>query len=193
MKQIVAIALGPLLLSGCVSFGGKAPPTLLTVTASEQRPANSERSTLSAGAITVSLPIVPQALANTRVAVADGGTSIAYIKDAFWAEPPARLFQRVVSETIAAKTGKVVLDPRQFSLDPGIILSGQLTQFGIDASRNEAVIVYDAAISRNKGQQVMTRRFEARQPVSEIKPLPASNALNAAANRIAGDIAAWIG
>lgn len=193
MKHAIALIIAATALSGCVSFGAKPPASLLTITSAEQRAADSERNAAAGEAITVSVPIVPLALANTRVSVADGSTSVAYIKDAVWTEPPARLFQRVLSETIAAKTGKVVLDPRQFSLDPGIIVSGQLMQFGIDARRNEAVIVYEAAVSRDRGQQVRTRRFEARVPVSEIAPLPAGAALNTAANRIAGEVAAWVG
>ncbi len=193
MKHAIALIVAATALSGCVRFGAEPPPSLLTLTSAQQPAAGNDRSASSGDAITISVPIVPLALANTRISVADGSTSVAYVKDAVWTEPPARLFQRVLSETIAAKTGKVILDPRQFSLDPGIVLSGQLTEFGIDARSNEAVIVYEAAISRDRGQRVTTRRFEAREPVSEIKPLPASAALNTAANRIAGEVAAWIG
>ncbi len=193
MKHAIALIVAATALSGCVRFGAEPPPSLLTITSAEQRAADSERTVVAGEAITVSVPLVPQSLANTRMAVADGGTSVAYVKDAVWTEPPARLFQRVLSDTIAAKSGKVVLDPRQFSLDPGIVVSGQLSQFGLDARTNEAVIVFEAAVSSDRGQRVRTRRFEAREPVSEIKPLPASAALNTAANRIAGEIAAWIG
>ena len=36
--------------------------------------------------------------------------SVAYVKDAQWVEAPQRLFQRLLSETVAAKTPLVVLD-----------------------------------------------------------------------------------
>lgn len=193
MKHAIAIIVAAATLSGCVRFGAEPPASLLTLTSVEQRAAESERNASAGEAITVSVPLVPQSLANTRIAVTDGSTRIAYVKDAVWTEPPARLFQKILSETIAAKTGKLVLDPRQFSLDPGTVLSGQMSQFGIDAQRNEAVIVYEAAVSSDRGQKVRTRRFEARAPVSAIEALPASAALNAAANRIASDVAGWIG
>ena len=111
---------------------------------------------------------------------------------AVWVEPPARLFHRVLSETVASKTGKVVLDPRQFSTSAGTMVTGQLRQFGVDAGRSEAVIVYDAAMTRAQGGKVDTRRFEARVPVGAVESLPVGRALNEAANKVAGDVADWI-
>jgi cholesterol transport system auxiliary component len=84
-----------------------------------------------------------------------------------------------------------VLDPRQFSLDPGVRLTGTLQSFGIDADRMEAVVVYDAALAR--GESVQTRRFAARASLAAIDAPSAAAALNQAANQVAADIAAWIG
>jgi cholesterol transport system auxiliary component len=193
MKRAVLIMVAAVALGGCVRFGAKPPAALLTLTSAQQIPADTQRTAASGDAITVAVPIVPQSLANTRVAVADGDTSLAYVKDAVWSEPPAKLFQRLLSETISARTGKVVLDPRQFSLDPGIKLTGSLASFGLDARKSEAVVVYDAAMSRDQGRQVVTRRFEARVPYGEILPGPAGTALNAAANKVAEQVAAWVG
>jgi cholesterol transport system auxiliary component len=193
MMRNLWIAPALLGLGGCVSFGAKPPPSLLTLTSAQQIAPDTQRSARTGEAITIGVPVTPQSIATTRVAVADGDTTIAYVKDALWVEPPARMFQRLLSETIAARTGKMVLDPRQFSLDPGIQLTGQLKTFGLDAQKAEAVIIYDAAISRDKGKQVTTRRFEARVPVSEVKPGPAGTALNKAANLIAEQVADWVG
>ena len=82
--------------------------------------------------------------------VRTGATQVAYVKDAQWVEVPTILFARLLSETIAAKTGRVVLDPKQFTFDPGQRLTGTLQTFGLDADRMEAVLVYDAAVSRGK-------------------------------------------
>jgi cholesterol transport system auxiliary component len=86
-----------------------------------------------------------------------------------------------------------VLDNRQFSFDPGMTISGTLVNFGIDASTNEAVVTYDAARAVSGGTGVEERRFEARVPVSEITADTAGVALNDAANRVAGEVATWIG
>lgn len=190
-------ALPPLMLlaglSGCFSFGADPPPTLLTLTpAATIAPGTAQ--TASAGeAITVAVPSVPQALATPRVPVHASDTSIAYVKDAQWVEQPNQLFQRLLSETIAARSGRPVLSPRQFSFDPGTRLAGQLLMFGIDAATNEAVVTYDAAVSRSGGSSVETRRFEARAPVTEIEREAVGVALNAAANQVAADVAGWIG
>jgi cholesterol transport system auxiliary component len=190
--KVAVTALAATILSGCVKLDGKAPESLLTLTSAARVAGGDARSAVPGDAISISVPMVPQALANTRVAVNSGDVSVAYVKDAVWVEPPAKLFHRVLSETVSAKTGKVVLDPRQFVVDPGTQLTGQLRQFGVDAGRREAVIIYDAALRRAKSSNVDTRRFEARVPVSVVETLPVGNALNQAANRIAGEVADWI-
>ena len=192
-RTIGALVALSLTMTACVSLGGgKPPPLLLTLTSAASIAVNDVRSAKAGEPITIDVPSVPQAIASTRVAVSDGLVAIAYVKDAVWVEPPARLFQRVLSETVAAKTDKVVLDPRQFSVDPGMKLSGQLKSFGIDAQSNQAVIVYDAVITRDRGKTVMTKRFEARRPVASVTAITAGTALNAAANQIAGEVAAWV-
>jgi cholesterol transport system auxiliary component len=179
--------------AACVNLGGGKPPVmLLTLTSSATVAANDMRSAKAGEPITIEVPVVPMAIANTRVAVSDGPVAIAYVKDAVWVEPPARLFQRILSETVAAKTDKVVLDPRQFAVDPGTKLSGQLKSFGIDAQANQAVIVYDAVITRDRGKTVTTKRFEARRPIAAVTATSAGTALNAAANQIAAEVAAWV-
>lgn len=191
--RITALVVLSLSSAACVKLGGGKPPALLlNLTSAETIASNSVRSARAGEAITIGVPTTPQAIANNRVAVSDGPTAIAYVKDAQWVEPPARLFHRLLTETIAAKTGRVVLDPRQFAIEPGISLNGQLKSFGIDARRNEAVIIYDATINRDKGKRIETKRFEARSSISAVTPVEAGNALNQAANRIAGEIAAWV-
>jgi cholesterol transport system auxiliary component len=188
----VTLALGALSLLGCVKLNPKPPALLLNLTSTAKIAANEAHTGGAGQLISIAVPTTPQAIANNRVAVSDGPVAIAYIKDAAWVEPPARLFQRLLSETVAAKTGKVVLDPRQYAVDPGIQLTGQLKSFGIDARTHEAVVTFDAALSRNRGALVETRRFESRRPLASITPIPAGEALNNAANLIASEVAAWI-
>ena len=180
-------------LSACISFGAKPPPSLLTLTSAAALPANAGRTVTASDAIAISIPITPQAIATTRVAVSDGAIAIAYVEKAVWVEPPARLFQRLLGETIAAKTGKTVLDPRQAALTPAIQLNGQLLRFGIDAANSDAVIIYDAVMTRDSGKNVTTRRFEARSPAAAIEANASGAALNRAANQVAADVATWVG
>ena len=76
------------------------------------------------------MPAVPQELATARVPVQATATTIAYVKDALWVEPPARLFARLLVDTIAARTGRVVLSTAQSLSDPGARLAGELRNFG---------------------------------------------------------------
>ncbi len=190
MKIVVAL-LGVALLGGCVSFGPKPPKSLLTLTPATMMPAGATRTADAGETITILTPIVPAALATARIPVYDGASELAYVKDAAWNEPPARLFQRLISETVATRTGRVVLDYRQSTLDPGTRVSGQLMRFGVDPVTMQAVIVYDGIVSGSKGS-IATRRFEARQPLAAIQAREIGRALNTAANDIAGQVADWV-
>lgn len=179
-------------LSGCLSFGAKPPKQLLTLTPATTLPAATSRTATSAQTMTVIVPVVPQELNTLRVPVHSGATSVAYLKDAQWVEMPNALFGRLLSETIAATTGRVVLDPRQYTLDPGLRLTGTLQKFGLDASAMEVVAVYDAAVTRG-ADRVEMRRFEARIPVGADTVAAVGPALNQAANQLAADVAKWVG
>lgn len=192
MKTPVLIALLALPLSACISFGSKPPPLLLTITAAERAGAGAARTVTPGDAVAIAIPATPQAIATTRIPVSVGATAIAYVEKAGWVEAPARMFQRLLSETLSARTGKVVLDPKQSALVPASQLSGQLLRFGIDEPTRDAVIVYDAVLSRNSGKTVLTRRFEARSPAATITAGPVGQALNDAANQVARDVADWV-
>ncbi|HWH16733.1 MAG TPA: ABC-type transport auxiliary lipoprotein family protein [Allosphingosinicella sp.] len=191
MKVKFAVpALAALALGGC-GLGGKTPDLLLNLTPEMSVAPQTGNASSSENAITVVRPTVPQALDTTRVPVLQGLT-VTYLKDAYWVDTPNDLFRRLLSETIAARTGRVVLDPLQFSFNPGNRLTGQLQNFGLDANRMEAVVTYDAALARG-AEAVVTRRFEARVPVAAADRNNVAPALNVAANRVAAEVAAWIG
>ena len=71
-------------------------------------------------------------------------------------------------------------------------VSGTLDRFGYDASAGAVVVRYDAALSATAGSRVETRRFEAREPCAGTKD-DVGPALNRAANRVAAEVAQWIG
>src|SRR3546814_20867026 len=54
-----------------------------------------------AQALTILIPTAPQKLRTQRIPVQQDDASIAYVKDAQWVEAPQRLFQRLLSETVA--------------------------------------------------------------------------------------------
>ena len=190
MKATALAALAAaLLLSGC--FGG-GPRELLTLRPAQTPPVQTPRTAGPGEALTIVEPTVPQALRADRIAVYVEPQTVQYLKDAYWAENPGRLFRHLLSEVIAASTGRVLLDPAQFTHDPGTRLTGQLHMFGLDEARMEAVVLYEAALAPRQGA-VTTNRFEARVPVAGVEPAQVAPALNEAANRVAAQVAAWVG
>ena len=191
MKKLALLAFVP--LAGCISFGAKPPPELLTISSAQMLPTGQTQSSAAAATITVQVPAVSQALATTRVPVQSSDIAIAYVAKAQWVEVPARLFARLLSDTVAAKTGRVVLSTAQSLSDPGARLSGELRNFGVDATSNEAVVTYDAALIRQSATVVEKRRFEARVPLGVVEPHAVGVAINQAANQVAGEVADWVG
>lgn len=179
-------------LGACVSFGGKAPASMLVLTADNVVAAGTARTAAAADALVIQIPQVPRKLDTNRVPVQIDASSIAYLKDAFWADKPARLMQMLVAETVSAKTGNLVLNEVDAGGKAVLYISGSLLEFGIDAETNEAVVTYDV-VKIIRGNATEKRRFEARRAVTAIAPAPAGAALNAAANDVAGQIADWAG
>jgi cholesterol transport system auxiliary component len=192
MRPRNAAAACALALSACFG-GGHVPDHLLTLTAAETRPVAQPRNAGPNEAVTVVVPTVPQALRTTRIPVYVSETIVQYLKDADWVENPGPLFGRLLGETIAARTGRVVLDPSQYSHDPGTRISGQLLRFGLDPAAMQVVVTYDAEIARGAAGGVATNRFEARVPVAAATPEAVAPALNQAANQVADQVAAWLG
>jgi cholesterol transport system auxiliary component len=181
-----------IMLGACVSFGGKAPVSMLVLTSDNVVAAGAARTAAVADALVIQIPQVPRKLDNNRVPVQIDASSIAYLKDAFWADKPARLMQMLLVETVSAKSGNLVLNEVDAGGKATRYLSGSLLEFGIDATTNEVVVVYDM-VKIIRGSATEKRRFEARRPVNAIAPAPAGAALNAAANDVASQIAEWAG
>ena len=192
-KPILLAPLLALSLAGCIKFGEDPPPSLLTLDAAVAIPVGETRSTGDSATIMVQVPNVPHELATVRVPVHASGTAIAYVKDAQWVEAPPRLFARLLGDTISVRTGRVVLSPRQSQIDPGAQLGGELRQFGVDAGTGEAVVIYDAVLSRGAEPVFEKRRFEARVPVAPVEAGPVGVALSQAANQVAEQVAEWVG
>ena len=109
-----------------------------------------------------------------------------------WVDTPDRLFQALVEETVRRMTNRVVLDPNQSTLDPGLVVTGQLNRFGYDSQQGVVVVQYDASLATQGGTHVETRRFEATAP-ADGTAATVSPALNTAANQVAHQVAQWIG
>ncbi|TVV72060.1 ABC-type transport auxiliary lipoprotein family protein [Sphingomonas solaris] len=191
--RLAGVIAAALPLAACISFGAEPPASLATLTPTATLAAGTVRTASDGQTVIVSVPIVPQELSTPRVPVQTGATSVAYLKDAQWIDVPNRLFRELLAETIAATTGRAVLDPRQSSLAGGIRIGGRLNQFGLDSASRSVVVIYDATMAREGAKALQTRRFEARVPITAETPAAGLPALNQAANQGAGEVAGWVG
>lgn len=193
-KLPAMVAVAAFSLSACVSIGGgKVPPFLLTMDAQAQPVAGEARTASEGATLTVLTPNAPQKLRTVRIPVQQDGSSVAYVPEAQWVEAPQRLFQRLLTSTIAARTNRVVLDEAQYLTAPGEQLAGELLEFGMDARSNEAIIVYQAMLVNNAGKSVTQRRFETREPLTgKIEARSSGAALERAANRMASEVSDWL-
>lgn len=179
-----------LLCAGCFG-GGSTPSEFLTLSPTLAPPPGDTRSAAGGDAIAIMTPTVPRAVNTRRIPVYVTDITIEYLVNANWVEEPNELFRRLLAETIAARTGRVVLDPANFSQEPGATLGGQLLQFGFDPTRMQVVAAYEGALTRGDAP-LQTRRFEARVPVTTQTAATIAPALNQAANQVAEEVAAWI-
>ncbi|MFM9977694.1 MAG: ABC-type transport auxiliary lipoprotein family protein [Sphingomonadaceae bacterium] len=191
MRIVFAFVL-VLLLGGCIRLSPRPPAQLLTLSAAQSVAAATTRNAAAGATVVVFVPSAAPPISTTRVPVYEAETAVAYVKDAVLADSPSRQFARLLLETIGARTGRVVLDLRQSTAQPGLRLQGTLQRFGIDAAGMQAVVSYDGVIVRNDGS-VVTRRFEARAPLAVVEPRPVGVALNVAANDVAAQVSDWVG
>ena len=187
----IAAALGGCSLSSMLG-GGKAPTTLLTLTPEAADPGAMTRTANAGQAVTIVVPSVPKEIRSVRIPVQVTPTDVQYVPNAQWIDTPDRLFQDLVAETIRRTTNRVVLDPGQAALDPGLVVSGELQQFGYDAQTGQVVVTSDGSLSTEGGSWVEARRFTASVPADGTSTT-VGPALNRAANQVAGEIARWIG
>jgi cholesterol transport system auxiliary component len=187
----LAAALGACSLGGMLGGGGKGPAVLYTLTSSAP-PAAPARSAAVGQTVTIRTPAIPKELRTNRVPVDVGPTQVQYVTNLQWVDTPDRLFQELLEETVRRTTSRVVLDPTQTVLDPGLVVTGQLNRFGYDAQQGAVVVQYDASLATQNGTHVETRRFEA-TIAADGSAATVAPALNEAANQVAQQVAQWIG
>ena len=190
---VTAVLAAAFLLSGCVSFGGKPPERLLALDAAHKVPSGTPRVAGNGRTLIVTEPEAPKTVDTVRVPVQTSPTSVAYVTDVQWADTPRHLFRRLLAETISATTNRVVLDTGQFSGDGGQRLTGELIDFGINEAQQSAIVTYDAMLMTPSGVALARQRFTASAPVGgKIEAGSVGVPLNAAANQVATDVAAWV-
>lgn len=192
-KPVLAAMAALAALTGCVSIGGAEPPEqLLTLTPSASVPAGAGSDGEVSAALAVQVPGVSQRLNVNRVPVTTSDSSLAYLQDAVWVEKPANLFRNVLAETIRAKGNRLIVGGGELEFAARTQLSGQLVDFGYDATNSSVIVRYDAVLELPDAT-VRTQRFE--HSISGI--LPEANsvgaALNEAANVVADEVAEWVG
>ncbi|WP_114520610.1 ABC-type transport auxiliary lipoprotein family protein [Altererythrobacter sp. ZODW24] len=181
-------------LGGCVNIGGSGelPESLLTLTPTSTSAAGSTASGSLANAIAVIQPDAPQRLNVTRVPVQVNDAQVAYLQDAIWVEKPARLFRRLLAETISARSDRLVVDGGDPDMAAQTRLYGNLLDMGYDVRTSSVVVRYDAIRQFTNGE-IQTRRFESVVPGVAANAAAVGPALNEAANDVAVQVADWVG
>ncbi len=179
-----------LALSGCISLGAEPPASLLTLSPETSAPVGPGSGTAQP-VIAILTIDTPAKLDVLRVPVAVSDTEIAYLQEAYWIEKPARLFRRLVGETIRSRGQAMVVDGDNTATLATLTLKGTLIDMGYDAPTSSAVVRFDA-VRIDKDGKVTTRRFEARETgvIAETRAVGA--ALNVAANKVAAEVADWV-
>ena len=189
---IVAAALGGCSVSSMLGGGAKVPPTLQTLTSEAADPGNITRTAAAGQAVTIDTPLISNELNTVRVPVHLTPTDVQYVTGLQWVDTPDKLFQDLVEETVRRTTNRVVLDPNQTGLDPGVTLQGELERFEYDAQTGQVVVTYNGSLATAGGAEVHARRFVASAP-ADGTAASVGPALNRAANDVAQQIAQWIG
>lgn len=183
-------------LPGCISLGagGEPPESLLTLSSTATAPAGSGAVTGpegSAGAIAVLTPEVPAKLDVMRIPVNVSDTKVAYLQEAVWIEKPARLFRRLLGETLRVQGGALVLDNDDTPTLAAQFVRGTLLDMTYDAPTSSVVVRFEAIRSDAEGT-VTSRRFEAREENVLAEAEFVGPAMNRAANVVAADVAGWV-
>ena len=199
IRASLTVLAASLALTGCVSLGGGEPPeSLLTLTPAATSPegfgaATSEEASI--GAIAVLTPEVPAKRDVVRVPVTVSATQVAYLPEAVWIEKPARLFRRLLGETLRTASGEpqalLVLDTSDTPLRPTQTLRGTLIDMGYEPDTSSVVVRYEAVHTVDDGR-VMSLRFEAREEGVLPDAGSVGPALNRASNEVAQNVAAWV-
>lgn len=193
LATILAPAALALTLGGCISFGGgKAPPTLISLTPAHSAAAGATTSGRAEDAIVVLDPETDRRLAVQRIPVQVDAANVAYLKGAQWVERPSRLFRGLLAETIRAKGARLVFEDTDATASGRTRLAGRLLDMGYDGQTRAVIVRYDA-IREAPGGAVETKRFESRVEGVSPKAEAIGPALNRAANDVAGQVADWIG
>lgn len=191
-KAAKALALVPaVLLAGCISLGSEPPDSLLNLTSEARAPAGSAQSGTRESALAIHEPQVPAEIDVLRVPVRVNDTELAYLEEAVWVEKPARLFRRLLAETVRVRTNRLVIDGDDPSLFAESHLRGTLREFGYDVGTSSVIVRYDA-IKQGEGGSVESRRFEAVEQGVLADAAPVGIALNRASNEIARQVADWL-
>lgn len=183
-----------LCLAGCSGLlgGGKPPATLFSITPDAPEPASIVRSSAPGQAVTIATPMAARELGTVRVPVQVSPTNVEYVAQMQLVDTPPKLFAALLAETVRRTTNRLVLDPGQATLDPGLVVNGTLQRFGYDAASGQVIVQYDGSLSTAGGARVETRRFTATSP-ADGTAVSVGPALNRASNQVAAEVAKWIG
>ncbi len=98
----------------------------------------------------------------------------------------------MLAETIRARGSRMVVGGGELEYVAQTQLGGQLVAMDYDALSGSVVVRYDAVLELPEGR-ILTRRFEDRVSGVPAEATAVGAALNEASNRVAAQVADWVG
>ena len=178
-------------LTGCLGLSSKPPKQLVSLSPTTSAQAGAATTGTLADAILVHDPEADRSLDVLRVPVRINASTIAYMQDIAWVEKPSRQFRSLLSETLRARTGRLVVEDGDFEAVGRTMITGRLLAMGYDAPSQSVIMRIDMH-RQDKGGAIVSRRFEASVPGIQPKAAPVAAALGQVANDVAGQVAVWI-
>lgn len=187
-----AVAIGmALLLGGCGS--ASTPDAYYGLTA----PAVSERAPSARGGgiqVLVAAPRALQALDTSSIAVVDRGPVYTYFPKAAWTDTLPKVVQSKIVQTLENTRGLrgVGLPGEGLLIDYQVQTDLRAFQLQIDGQTRGVVEVMARLVNDRNGRTKASRIFRAEAPAASTNVRDAVDAMNAAADKVLGELSAWV-
>jgi cholesterol transport system auxiliary component len=189
----LALLAGFALVTSCSIFP-KTEPSDVYRLPSAQRDTSAHHGTPQRWSLRLAKPQTSEALNNPKIAVIPQGDLISSYKASRWSDPAPVLLRNRLLDGFQ-RDGRVPLlstDDSNFQAD--LELGGNLQAFQTEYQGTAASVVVrlDALLVRGYDQRILaSRRFEVRQPLSDVKVPAVVTGFGLASDQLAAQVVAW--
>ncbi|MBC8995668.1 membrane integrity-associated transporter subunit PqiC [Pseudomonas sp. N40(2020)] len=193
LTRLALLAAGVTLISAC-SILPKSEPSDVYRLPSAQAPASASSAAPQQWSLRLNKLLASEALNRPSIAVIPQGDVISSYKASRWSDPAPVLVRNRLLDGFA-RDGRVTLlstDDSNFAAD--LELGGNLQAFQTEYQGTQASVVVrvDALLVRGYDQRILaSRRFEERQPLSDVQVPAVVAGFGQASDRLTAKVVAW--